>query len=488
MKKQAWASVTIAGVSITEFGMFIPSPFCSLDISNSEMTSTTAWTLTCTVGGDDTRRVNAAAFEALLYSAAQESAKYQNASGIPVSFAFGWIGTTGTIEEYVSYQGFTLQFKVSTSGRFITYSVTGLASLVVSMSAPVLNIPSVVGNVQPSAMFIGIAEATKLTRYYDLDVDRTDAITYVQHGALNTSFLSYVRGQYTGQDNYDAWPGIVPLSKSYNSSREAAGTALGIQIRNIMDNTTPETRDKYLIKALTDNTIQCTSYSFWYDEPKMTQRGCMHYKSDASLLLNRISSPLEYGTSSTNVISISGSYNGVAYNMTDMQFANLGFNLDASGVTIINDETVVNSWSTNLGDVYQTANIINDVNAIASQFSGDFTVSIPGSTKKYQIAQPVSLVVMSGNTLSPITGIYNIVSVSHRITNTFVTTLKLQRFTMSSANAVAASQGIYNAQGASLNIPNGTQTSNIITPYKVDYGEIYPDFTYLWTNNLRITS
>ena len=141
----------------------------------------------------------------------------------------------------------------------------------------------------------------------------------------------------------------------------------------------------------------------------------------------------------------------------------------------------MNSWSSSLAEVFQTANIINDVNAIASQFSGDFTVQIPGSTKQYSVAQPVSLLVMSGNTLSPITGVYNIMSVTHSISNTFVTTLKLQRLVMSSANAVAASQSIF--VSGSSNYPSSSYetTSNILSPYKVDFGQLYPDFTYMPT-------
>jgi len=90
MKKQPWVSFTLSNVSLTEFGLKIPSPFVSLTLSNSEITSTTSWTLRCVVGGDDTKKVNVAAFEALLYSAAQAISSYPNASGIPVSFAFGW--------------------------------------------------------------------------------------------------------------------------------------------------------------------------------------------------------------------------------------------------------------------------------------------------------------------------------------------------------------------------------------------------------------
>ena len=83
---------------------------------------------------------------------------------------------------------------------------------------------------------------------------------------------------------------------------------------------------------------------------------------------------------------------------------------------------------------------------------------------------------MSGNTVSPVTGIYNIVSVSHSISNTFITTLKVQRLVMSNANEVATSQGIKLATGAGYNSYSYTQTKNIISPYKVVFDPIYPTF------------
>lgn len=108
----------MAGVSITEYGLQIPSPFASLEITNSEITSMTAWTLNCIVGGDSSKKINTSAFEALLYSSAQSANNYPNSSGIPVSFVFGWLDEYRNVNEYTSYQGFTLQFSVSTSGIY----------------------------------------------------------------------------------------------------------------------------------------------------------------------------------------------------------------------------------------------------------------------------------------------------------------------------------------------------------------------------------
>ncbi len=441
----------------------------------------TQWTLDCIVGGDDKRRINISAFEALLYTSAQNASNYSNSSGIPVSFLFGWLDENGSVIESLSYQGFTLTFKVSTSGRYMKYSITGYASLAIQTSLPVLRVPELSGIVQPSAVVEGLAIAVKATNYYDLDIDHCDQPTLVNHGAMTTSFNSYVRGTYSGKDDYETFPGLLKLSKSYNASRDSAGLD-SYKVRKLsqaINNRKVSPLSNFLKTSFTDTKPQSSSFSYWVDEPTMTSRGCIHYKSNAGLLGTYTKDTLEYGTANTNVLTLSGSYNGVAYNMTDMNYTQVGFNVDGSGNTIVQDYQVVNSWSSTLADVFQSANIINDVNAIASQFSGDFTVTIPGSTKKYNIAQPISLLVMSGNTISPITGIYNIISVSHDISSTFVTTLKLQRLVMSSANQVAAQQGILIRGSSSYPKLSYAKTKNIISTSKVDFGTIYPDFTYM---------
>jgi hypothetical protein len=243
-----------------------------------------------------------------------------------------------------------------------------------------------------------------------------------------------------------------------------------------MNNLSVSPLSNYLKKSIVDNTPQCSSFSYWVDEPTMTRRGCLHYKSNANLSTLHTGDTLEYGTSSTNILSLSGSYNGVAYNMTNMAFSNIGFSVDGSGNTIVQDAKVVNSWSSSLADVFQTVNIINDVNAIASQFSGDFNITIPGSVRQYALAQPISLLVMSGNTLSPITGIYNVVSVTHNISNTITTNLKVQRLVMSNANDVASSQGITIANISGYNSYSYSKTKNIISTSKADFGVLYPTY------------
>lgn len=482
MKRQPVCNFTMQGVSLTDFGLKIPSPFCSLELNNSEVSSFTSWTLNIIVGGDASKGVNVSAFEALIYSSAQAAAGYTDSSGIKCSFLLGWLDEYGSISEFISYQGYTLQFNVSTQGKFLNYQIKGFASLALQSSMPVLRIPPVCGMVQPSAVAIGLAKAVKATTYYNLDIDRNDAPTLINHGAMTTSFKSYVRGSYSGKDNYTEFPGLLKLSKSYSSSRDSAGLKPSVKkLSQVLNNVKDSSINKFLKRSLTDNTPQCASFSFWVDEPTMTQPGIIHYKSNANLMNQHLGDTLEYGTANTNILSISGSYNGVAYNVSNMNFASVGFAVDGSGNSIMQDAEVVNSWSSSLPDVFQTVNIVNDLNALATQFSGDFIVTIPGSTKEYTVAQPVSLIVMSGNTLSPVSGIYSIISVTHSISNTFVTTLKLQRLVMSSANAVASAQNIIQTNTTGFSSSAYSTTSNIKSASKVDFGELYPTYESIGT-------
>lgn len=479
MKQQPFVNFAIAGVSVTDFGLYVPSPFASLEVSNSEITTMTAWTLNITVGGDANRGVNVAAFEALIYSAAQSADGYADSKGIPVSFAFGWLDSDGNVSDYISYRGWTIKYSVSTSGLYINYRVTGYAALSVQSSMPVLRIPALSGFVQPSAVLEALAESSKATSYYMLDIDHNDAPTLINHGYMTTSFNSYVRGNFSNKDDYATFPGLLPLSKSYNASREATGLKRGYSsLSSILNNASVTPISSFMKTSNTDTTPQSLSFSYWVDEPTMTSPGIIHYKSNAGLQISRNADILQYGTANTNILSMSGSYDGVAYNISNMNFTQVGFAVDGSGNSVTNTAEVVNSWSSSIADTFQSANIINDVNALATQFSGNFSIQIAGTTRTYEIAQPVSLLIVSGGTVSPVSGIYSIVSVSHNVSNTFITTLKIQRLVMSSANQVAASQNIF-VSGTMKYSSSYQKTSNIISPYKVDFGVMYPTFEHM---------
>lgn len=474
MIRQPFCNFNIAGVDLCDFGLQIPSPFCSLSITNAQIQSFTSWELRVVVVGDDRKRSNIASFEALLYSTSQAAANYGNAQRVPVSFMFGWMNPDGTIDEHLSYQGFFLTFSVSTTGLAMTYILTGQCSIGFQCALPIYKVPALCGIVKPSAVFEAFCKAVKADTYYDLDIDHDDAPTLVNFGAMDTSFNAFARGSYTGEDNYADFPGCLKLSKSFNTTRDSAGLKRGYQsLSSLMNNV--KDISPYLVKGIADSAVQYATYSMWIDEPTTTHRGTISYKSNAGLVSTHYGDTLEYGTANTNILSLSGNYNGVAYNMTNMNYSDIGFSIDGSGNTIVQADKIVNSWSASLADVYQTTNIINDVNALASQFACDFTIEIPGSLRRFTVAQPVSLLVVSGNSISPVTGVYSIMSVEHKVSNTFTTTLKVQRLAVSSANAVATSSNI-SIYGNSTYSGAYVQTSNVKSTDYVEFDPIYPNF------------
>ena len=251
-------------MSITEYGLKIPSPFASLALSNSEITSNTSWTLKCSVVGSDENRMNIAAFEALLYSAAQANVNYKNSSGIPVSFAFGWVDdVNGEVTDYLSYEGFTLTFKVSTSGMYMNYELTGYAKLAIQSSMPVLNIPAVQGYVQPSALVEALAHATKADYYYNFDIDHSDAPVYISHGPLTISFNEYVRGKYSKTDDYESWPGLLVFAKTYSGFKNGGRLKRGIKsLSQVINNVPSFSMNKYVTTDTMENNPRCASFSY----------------------------------------------------------------------------------------------------------------------------------------------------------------------------------------------------------------------------------
>ena len=158
-------------------------------------------------------------------------------------------------------------------------------------------------------MVEAIARATRATDYYQLDIDRNDAPTFIEHGELTTSFNQYIRSNYTGKDDFKAFPGLLPLSKSYSSSRDSAGLISGIRsVRQLLDNVVSSRVGQFLCSSMSDTAPQCASFSYWVDEPTMTRPGTIHYKNNAALLTSHAADTLEFGTANTNILSLSGSY------------------------------------------------------------------------------------------------------------------------------------------------------------------------------------
>lgn len=140
-------------------------------------------------------------------------------------------------------------------------------------------------------------------------------------------------------------------------SREAGGLKNGIRkLSQVLNNIIDSPVSNYLKKSNTDTTPQCTSFSYWVDEPTMTKPGIIHYKSNAGLMSSQSKDILEYGTAASNILTLNGSYDGVAYNMTGMNFTQVGFAVDGSSNYNRNSYTttknIITPYKVELGDMY----------------------------------------------------------------------------------------------------------------------------------------
>jgi len=485
-------AVSLAGVSLTDLGYKIPTPLVGITIKNALVRSALEWELTLNVAGDSNKRANIAAIEGLWYQAEQSARNSGYTRGIPVSIILGWQSPNGQITESMDIEGFTIQFSVTVpEAQYTQYVIKGFGTTGVPSNMPTITIPPIRGIVQPSAVLEALCRSLKADAYYDLDIDRNDAPTYMAHGTIQTSFTRYVRGTRSPKDNFGNFPGLQPLATQVSTNEQAYGL-ITEKVRNmgmLINNVPLSERRNYFRSDLNDRPDTVNTFSFWVDEPTMTQRGKINFKSDAGLRIRASNDQLILGGNETNIFSLTGSYDSVAYTLKNINAGRIGFTLDGSGNSIATVQPTVTAYSATLADVYNSANEINNVNAIATQFSGKITVTMAGNVRGYELAQPVTVTVLSGNSLSQISGVYHVMEMTHRLDSRFITTLELQRLdtgspsdgTVSEEVSGGATESITSvyADTTSQKLARQSQTSNIISPRKVELGTLTTTFENL---------
>jgi hypothetical protein len=482
-------AVSMAGVSLTDLGYKIPSPLVGISITNATVRSALMWELTLNVAGDASRIANIAAIEGLWYQAKQAAKNSGYKRGIPVSIILGWQSPDGQVVESMDIEGWTMQFDCNVpESQHLQYIIKGYGQTAVPANMPTIRIPPISGVVQPSAVLTALCEALKADTYYDLDIDRNDSPTFISHGTVQTSFTRYVRGGRSVNDNFGDFPGLQPLATNVMGNSQAYGLITD-QIRNmgiLVNNVPVGERTPYFRSDINDRPDVVNTFSFWVDEPTMTQRGKINFKSDAVLRIKQNYDQLILGGNETNIFSLSGSYNGVAYTLKNINAGKIGFTVDGTGNAIASVQPSATAFSASLADVFNSANEINNVNAIATQFSSKITITMAGNVRGYELAQPVTVTVLMGNTLSPISGIYRVMEVTQRLDARFITTLVCQRLDTGSANDVA--DGVMAGVSTLTTVSGDTslqrtiranQTSNIISPRLVELGTITPTFENL---------
>ena len=182
-------------------------------------------------------------------------------------------------------------------------------------------------------------------------------------------------------------------------------------------------------------------------DPTFHERGIIRYKNNVNLANYVGVDALIWGGLETNILAITATYDGVTQQLLgtgSMVQTGLGIALDGTQMT--SSASRQNSYAATAASMFSAGNVINNLNALSTQFNTNITVTIVGKPKVFQVAEAVRVLVYTGGTLNPITGVYRIMKVTHHVTGTAYTTdLTLKRLDLITANnTVAAISGYTN--------------------------------------------
>jgi hypothetical protein len=175
-------------------------------------------------------------------------------------------------------------------------------------------------------------------------------------------------------------------------------------------------------------------------------------------------------------MSISATYDGVTQQLLGSGSAvQTGMAIDLKGTRITSNSNRQNSYSANASSMYAAGNVINNLNAISTQFNTDISVTLYGKPKIFQVAEAVRVLVYTGGTLNPITGVYRIMKVTHQCTGTsYTTSLVLKRLDLITANDTATALSGY----SNSTKVNGVQAATRIGS-KPDFGKPFQNLNNL---------
>lgn len=205
-----------------------------------------------------------------------------------------------------------------------------------------------------------------------------------------------------------------------------------------------------------------SSYTFSITEPTFHTRGVIRYKNNVNLANYVSQDVLIWGGLYTNIMSISATYQGVTQQLlgsgTTVQ---TGMGITLKGESLVTTANRQNSYSATIGSMYAAGNALNNLNAISTQFNTNVQITIVGSPRVFRVADAVRVVVYTGGTLNPITGVYRIIKVAHNINGTsYTTTLTVQRLDLITANNTATAIAGYTNTSKLNNVQAASSARN----------------------------
>lgn len=444
--KQPYMQMIINNVALRSVGYKIPSPLVAIKIDNAESGVQTAFTATLHILGDANKQAHVGSFEMMLY----EFAQMRGGSVLPCYIEIGWCGDSESIatDEYgdkqvLSIQGQFISFTSTVRTGYMEYVLSGIGNLTSTATVRGIAIPAVNGNYRPSNVVEAVLNYINADELFDYDIDHDDEIVHIHKPSCVTSLGEYINGN---SDSVNGSRGLI--QESYSEGSKSA--AYGLPHNRSTDYyrkagyTNKEIRD--LMGAPVSQTQRSTSsYSFSVTEPTFHKKGVIRYKNNVNLANYVAEDVLIWGGLHTNILDISATYNGVTQSLLGSgTMVQTGMAMTLKGDTLITNDNRQNSYSATVDSMYAAGNALNNLNAVATQFNTNMTVTIVGSPKQYSVKDSVKIVVYTGGTLNPITGIYQILKVSHNINGTsYKTTLTVVRLNLTSANNTVANVSGY---------------------------------------------
>ena len=449
--KQPYMQFVIQNIALRSLGFKVPSPLVSINLTNAESGIQTNFKVTVHILGDARKQAHIGAFEMLMY----EFAKMRGDSTTPCYLELGWADETGVIDA-LSIQGIFIQFTSTIHTGYTEYVLEGIGNFTNTATIRGIAVPAIRGNFQPSRVVEAVLDYVHADDVFDYDIDHDDEVVPISKPSCVTSLGEYINGSSTQQ-------GLIQQSYCEGSRSCAYGlpnnNPTGMYLK--AGYTKAEIHD-LMGSPVAQTQRSASSYTFSITEPTFHTRGVIRYKNNVNLANYVSQDVLIWGGLYTNIMSISATYQGVTQQLlgsgTTVQ---TGMGITLKGESLITTANRQNSYSATIGSMYAAGNALNNLNAISTQFNTNVQITIVGSPRVFRVADAVRVVVYTGGTLNPITGVYRIIKVAHNINGTsYTTTLTVQRLDLITANNTATAVAGYTTTSKLNNVQAAASVRN----------------------------
>ena len=462
--KQPYMQFVIQNIALRSLGYKNPSPLVGIRLENSESGIQTNFSVTVQIPGDQRNKVHVGTFEMMLY----EFAQMRGDSTTPCYIELGWADETGILES-LSIQGIFIQFSSTVNKGYNEYVLKGIGNFTNTATIRGIAVPAIRGNYRPSDVVEAVLNYVNANEVFDYDIDHDDEIVPIQKASCVTSLGEYINGsseqrgliQQSYCEGSKSCAYGLPGNKSTSFYRKAGYT--NREIHELMGAPVAQTQRS------------ASSYTFSITEPTFHTKGIIRYKNNVNLTNYVSDQTLIWGGLYTNILNITATYQGITQTLLGSgATVQTGMGITLKGESLVTSDNRQNSYCSSIESMYAAGNVLNNLNAISTQFNTNVQITIVGNPQVYRVADAVRVIVYTGGTLNPITGVYRIIKVAHDINGTgYTTTLTVQRLDLITANDTAASMAGY----TSTSRVNNQQTASSKQLKKLNLGEPFQHIT-----------